>query len=301
MNKQKYQNDINFRIDTDINKLLNKNVKKVKDILVLSGGSIKGISQIGALHCLKKNNMLNNIKNIAATSVGSMVGLLICVGYQPIELFKFMKLLNLSQLKKLNMQNIMTKYGLDDGTRIKLVLKKLINAKGYDSNITFKDFYKKTQINFIVTGACINDKKIHYFSHTEYPEMKVLDAIRISISIPLIFTPCVYEGKIFIDGGCIDNFPIHLFENDIDRVIGIYVSEYRQTVQDIKFLEDYLNNTIQCLFEGITFRDTLSYNKSVIKIKCLYNGESLTDVVSLFDDGYNAAQAKINTGDLNIK
>jgi predicted acylesterase/phospholipase RssA len=295
--------DINDVMDTEINHILNKNNKKVKDTLVLSGGSVKGISQIGALHCLKKNNMLNCIKTIAGTSAGSMVGLLYCAGYQPMELFKFMKLINLNHAKKLDPYNIISKYGLDDGSRIMLILQKLINAKGFDINITFKEFYKKTNFNFIVTGSCINDKKIYYFSHTNYPDMKVLDGVRISISVPILFTPVVYEGKIFVDGGCIDNFPIHLFDKKIDNVIGIYVTEHRKHVSEIKFIEDYLNNTIQCLFEGVTHRDTLAYHKHIIKIKCMMTEvsgkESNLDIVNLFDEGFNAAWDKIKSGDLS--
>lgn len=299
--------DINDILDNEINNLLErKDIKKVKNILVLSGGSIKGISQIGALHCLKKNNMLDHINTIAATSAGSMVGMLYSAGYQPMELFKFMKLINLEQAKKIDAQNMITKYGLDDGTRIMLILQKLISAKNYSIEVTFKDFFKKTNINFIVTGTCINDKKIYYFSHANYPNMKVLDAIRISISLPILFTPCLYEGKIFIDGGCIDNFPIHLFADRIESVIGIYVADVRQYVEEINFIEDYLTNTIECLFEGATQRDIKVYNKYIICIDCKYKGFDMTNedttnnpnISSLFDEGYNATLKKIKSGDL---
>lgn len=299
--------DINLQLDTEIDKLLNRNNnKKIKTILVLSGGGPKGIAQLGALHCLKKNNMLDNIKNIAATSVGSMVGLLYSIGYQPFELFKFLRLIDLNKINNMDAHNLISKYGLDDGTRMILVLKKLLNAKGYDSDISFKNLYKKTKINLIVTGSCINDKKIYYFSHTSYPDMKVLDAVRISISVPIIFTPCVFEGKIFVDGGCIDNFPIHLFSNTIENVIGVYVAENREYVQEIKFIEEYLNNTIQCLFEGVAQRDTLLHSKHIVHIKCSYpknskdSKESDIEIVDLFDNGYVTTQNKIDAGDFEI-
>lgn len=290
--------DINNILDDEINQLLNHNVSRAKEILVLSGGATKGVAQLGALHCLKKNNMLDKINTIAATSAGSAIGMLYCAGYQPMEFFKFIKLLNLDQTKKMETHNIVTKYGFDDGSRIMLVLTKLMNAKGFGSETSFKEFYIKTKINLIVTGACINDKKIYYFSHTNYPKMKILEAVRISMSLPIIFTPCTFEGKIFIDGGCIDNFPIHLFEDQLDKVIGIYVTETRETVQEIKFVEDFLINTIQCLFEGMTHRDTKTYNKYVINIKCTRCTESQTDLTNMFDEGFIVTQKKIDSGDL---
>ncbi|VBB18258.1 lysophospholipase-like [Yasminevirus sp. GU-2018] len=289
--------NINDLLDVEVSQLLDRNIKRDRDILVLSGGSTKGVAQIGALHCLKKNNMLKNIKTIAATSAGSMVGLLYCAGYQPLELYKFIKLIDLEMVKKLDAHNVITKYGLDDGSRMMLVLKKLVRAKGFSEDITFSEFYKKTGITFIVTGSCINDKRVYYFSHNTNPEMKVMEAIRISISIPIVFTPCMHEGKIFVDGGCIDNFPIQLFDGELDRVIGVYVSENRKIVNEIKYIEDYLSNIIQCLFEGITHRDT-KMHRCVVVIRCTQPGEKQTDIVNMFDEGYRATQQKIDTGDL---
>lgn len=292
--------NINEILDREISYLLNRDIKRERDILVLSGGSTKGVAQIGALHCLKKNNMLKHIKTIAATSAGSMIGLLYCAGYHPIELYKFIKLIDLEMVKKLDAQNVITKYGLDDGTRMMFVLKKMLVAKGFNEDISFINFYRRTNITFIVTGACINDKKPYYFSHMTYPDMQVMEAIRISISIPIVFTPYIHEGKIFVDGGCIDNFPIQLFNNDLDRVIGIYVTETRKVVNEIKYIEDYISNIIQCLFEGMAHRDTLNHNHNryVIVIRCSQAGETPTDLTHMFDEGYLAAQDKLDSGEL---
>lgn len=290
--------DINNVLDKELNFMLGRNILEINDtktILVLSGGSIKGVAQLGAMHCLRKHNLLSNIKTIAATSAGSFCGMLHCAGYQPMEVYKFIKHLKLDQCTKIDTSNIITKYGLDDGSRMIFVLAKLLKAKGFDDTITFKDFFNKTKIEFIVTGACINDKKVYYFSHKSNPQMKVLDAIRISMSIPIIFTPCTYEGKIFVDGGCIDNFPINLFDNKIrDTIIGIYVSEERQYIQDIKYIEDYLQNVLQCLYEGISYRDTQCHSKNIIQIKCSVSSNNQTALSCMFDEGFQSALKKIN-------
>ena len=293
-NKKLHEPDINLILDNEVGSLLNKKREHIKEILVLSGGSIKGVAQLGALHYLKKQNMLNNIKTIAATSAGAGTGMLLCAGYQPMEFFKFVKLLNLKQMKKIEAHNVITRYGLDDGTRLMLVFTKLMAAKGFEDDITFDEFYKRTKINLIITGACVNDKKVYYFSHTNYPSMKVFDAVRISVSVPILFTPCVFEEKIFVDGACIDNFPIHLFDNELDKVIGIYVTDVREVVKEIKFIEDYLINVMQCLFEGLKHRDIRAYQKHIIEIRCTKSSESPADLINMFDEGYDAAHKKYN-------
>lgn len=285
--------NINDILDNDINKIINKR-KNSKNILVLSGGAVKGLSQIGALHCLESHGLLKDIHTIAGTSAGSMVGLMYCIGYQPMELFKVLKLIDFKSTKKIETYNIINKYGFDDGSRMILVLEKLMNAKNYNKDITFKELYKKTNINLIVTGTCVNDKKVYYFSHNNYPKMRVLDAVRISISIPVLFTPVIYENKVFVDGGCMDNFPIHLFNDRLNNVIGIYVADHRDKHEEIKTISDYLNNTIQCFLEGMSQKDTNKYDKVIIKIKCLYNDDSTENIIKLFDDGYIEAQKRLN-------
>ena len=49
--------------------------------LLISGGAIKGILHLGALKALSEYNLLKNIKNYGGASSGSMIVLLLCVGY----------------------------------------------------------------------------------------------------------------------------------------------------------------------------------------------------------------------------
>ena len=78
--------------------------------------------------------MLNNIKTIAGTSVGAMIGMLYCAGYWPMEIFKFFKLLNWENIKTVNIPIFLTKYGLNDGSRMMFIFIKLMSAKGFDQN-----------------------------------------------------------------------------------------------------------------------------------------------------------------------
>ena len=289
--------DINNIIDNEINILLDKKLSKDIDTLILSGGSIKGIAQLGALHCLLENKIIdmNKIKNIAGTSAGSMVGLLFCIGYNPIEVFKFMKLVKLEKTRHIDMTNLITKFGLDNGQRIMLVLTKLLKSRNYSEDITFKELYDKTFINFTVTGSCINDKKAYYFSHTTYPYMKVLKAIRISMAVPIFFTPVQFENKIFVDGCCLDNYPIHLFNDRLYNVLGLYILDNREYVSNIRCIEDYLGNTINCLLDGMVQKIDGIYKNHTITITCNNFGDTINDVISLFDTGYNSIITKIES------
>ena len=77
-----------------------------------------------------------------------------------------------------------------------------------------------------LTGVNLTDQKIEVFSHETYPSMKVLDAVRISVSIPVYFEAIWMQPngkliakkdadsttKMMVDGGIIDNYPFYIFD-----------------------------------------------------------------------------------------
>lgn len=56
------------------------------DTLVISGGSVNGISALGALQYLRDNEYLNNIKTYIGTSSGAFICYLLAIGYTPVEI-----------------------------------------------------------------------------------------------------------------------------------------------------------------------------------------------------------------------
>jgi predicted acylesterase/phospholipase RssA len=280
--------DINEYINNKLNKLLDKDKPtKYIDTLVLSGGSVKGIAQIGALHYMESHGILKNINTIAGSSVGAIVGTMFALGYRPIEIYNFFLHVDIDKFSNINAYNFFNKLGLDDGKRFTLICRKFFKAKFLSADITFAEFYKINKIKLIITGVCVNDKKVYYFSHETEPNMKIINALRISISIPILFTPRKYKDKVFIDGGCIDNYPISLFDHKIDNVIGIYAKEKRES-EKITSIEIYLKNTIQCLQEGVIFNTNPKYDSRTIFIKC-EGGTSKKHIMAMFDQGYCSA------------
>lgn len=267
------------------------NIKRTK--LVLSGGGIKMIALIGAVAALNDLGLLHHINTFAGTSSGAILCFLLSIGYTSDELFEIIKLFDFNKLKNIEFYKFLTHYGLDDGIRLELFAKSLLNGKKIDENINFKKLYKMTGKTLIITATCINNKKIYYFSHKTAPNMKVITALRMSISIPIFYTPVFYKGKYYVDGGCIDNFPIHLFENNLDDVIGIYLNNIKDNVSSITNVEEYLFHTMQCLLEGHRAGSIKGFEKYCIQIN-LRNISAVdfhidaTTKKLLFDRGYDS-------------
>lgn len=279
------------------NTKFNTNTKKTK--LILSGGGVKGIAHLGGLQALEELGLLRDIDTYVGTSVGALILALLVISYTPNELFQFISEINLNKFKELSFNNLLKLFGLDDGKRVEIVIKKLFTGKNIDPCITFEELYKKTGKTLIITGSCLNDKKAYYFSHTNSPDMAIWLAVRISISIPVYFAPVKYKDKMFVDGGCIDNFPIQLFNHCLDEVIALYLTDIRDNVSDITNIEDLLLHIIQCLFEGVTCNSLKGYEKYTIKIslKKISMVDFIIDINTkqqLFNIGYSVVMDKFN-------
>jgi NTE family protein len=243
-------------------------LKKDKTILVLSGGGFRGISHVGVFHALEKEKMLKNIKTFAATSAGAIIATLYVIGYSPTEMRDFINLFDFGTFSNnIQFDNFFTDYGIDNGQNMRVTFEKMFTFKNIDKNITFAELNKKTGINLILTGVCLNDKKLYYFSHEKTPNMPVITALRISSAVPLWFSPIEYEKKFFIDGGIMNNYPISLFTDKIDNVIGVYLNEEKTQIDKIDNFESFIMNTIECLFEGMNMSLIGCYTEQTINLK----------------------------------
>jgi NTE family protein len=239
--------------------------QKGKEILILSGGGIKGIAYIGAFAALSKLNMINNFKIYVGTSVGALMAFLLIIGYKHNEMFEFIKLFDFIKLKNIDFTNAINNFGLDNGYNFEYLLKKLMEEKGYDDKTTLSELYKKTQKKLIITTVCVNDAKIIYMSHDTHPDIPVYLAIRMSISVPIYFCPVMYENKCYIDGGIIDNYPIRIFDK-LDKVLGLFLSDTEFKKDNIEHIDTYLM-LIYCSFmNGIAHNSMNGYERCTIKI-----------------------------------
>lgn len=264
--------------------------------LVLSGGGVKGICHIGALYALDELEILDKIEIFAGTSIGSLVIALYVVGYIPSELYNFIISFDFGQMKNVSIFN-MKHFGFDRCDKMEYVIYRLIIQKNIDPYITLAELYKITRKEVIFTTVCVNTKELCYISHETNPDIPLLTAVRMSMAIPILFTPVNYNGYLYIDGGCYDNYPISLFKNDTD-VLGILIVNCKDVVDTIDNLEVYLTNILWCIIHGKHHSQKLYYD-TTNTIKVDINSISSVDYSlpidkkdELFLKGYNSTLDK---------
>lgn len=261
--------------------------------LVLSGGGIKGICHLGAIQQLVQLGMidLKKIVAIAGSSIGAIIGMFLVLGYDIEQIKDLIFKLDVSKLFTPDVILFAEELGMDDGSTIMNYLEKVLTITTGISLITFKDLRKHTGIDYTVVGTCIDTKQAVYFNHINTPDIQVSKAIRISYSLPILFTPVTIDGKKYVDGACVDNFPMDLFKDKMSKTIGILLCNDNNTKSDCA--EEYLMALFNLMMHVYFSKDKDHKNNTIFvhmkKSVASINFKVTEDAKqSLFQDGIDA-------------
>jgi len=276
---------------------------KQKNILIISGGGLKGFSALGAIKNLIENEIITFPDIFAGTSVGGIICFLINIGYGPQDIYEMLKGIDFTNLiKYFETFDIITEacFGLMSPKPIIQIIYDCMKKKNISKNITFKELFDKTKSKLIITGTCINDVSLKYFSVDTYPDMPILKALRITISIPFIFKPYLFDNKLWVDGGLINNFPINLFIDKLDDVIGIYLDNHYENIDEITEVHHYIFRILKCINRGLNNDKLEIFKKYIINIITEENQSidwdiSLEEKERMFNIGYDKAQIYSNS------
>lgn len=188
-----------------------------KDTILFSGGGMRGVVFLGIMKYLEEHNF--QIENYYGVSVGSMFAFLMNIGFTADELTEVVINKNFTELCDINLKSFLTKFGLDTGNNIIKWIHDTMALKDIDSEITFLELYNKTYKKLTIFASNIVTSEMKCFDYKTSPTMKVVDAIRMSMSIPLIFTPKKLNGEIHVDGAVVNNFPIHFVTEECRRCL----------------------------------------------------------------------------------
>ncbi|CAH1248382.1 Hypp8116 [Branchiostoma lanceolatum] len=219
--------------------------------LVLKGGGAKGIAYIGACKVLDEAGILPNIKRFAGTSAGAITAALLAIGMSPQDMLDELSQKNLMELldppvKKgwfsfldwfphipgvpswltVDMMSMalaaITGRGVCEGEEFLNWFGDILDRnlerlhpdkKGLNKDITFDKLYHTLGVELCIVAYNMVFGNETYFHVKTTPMMKIQDAVRMSMSIPVVFKP--YEGVpgfTFIDGGLAANYPLWAFD-----------------------------------------------------------------------------------------
>ncbi len=89
--------------------------------------------------------------------------------------------------------------------------------------MTFQELYLKTNINTILVTTVIVtsrdaetgiDEGVKLLSHLHTPTLSIYTGLIMSMNVPYIFPPLLYENNYYVDGGVLNNFPMELLSEN---------------------------------------------------------------------------------------
>ncbi len=214
--------------------------------LVLSGGGAKGIAHIGVIQALEENDI--PIDYIAGTSMGAIVGALYSMGYTPAEMMELLMSRDFSYWSTGRIdENLVYYFAKDDPTpalfTIPVSLRDTVSVTRYPAsfisplpmNFGFLDLFTPCNaqcdgdfdrlfVPFRCVASDVRNKHKVVCSRGQLG-----DAVRASMSFPVVFQPIEMDSVLLYDGGIYDNFPVDVMRSEFAPSIMIGVDVHGTT------------------------------------------------------------------------
>ena len=239
----------------------NKQKSRPKVGVVLSGGGAKGAAHIGVLKYIEEMGI--PVDYVAGTSMGSIIGGLYSLGYEPDQMEMLISEMHWDELigNKID-RNYMSK---DVRDRRSTYLANVpfggdaASIRELNSNLAL-GLLPSAYVNNSSLINLFNDLCIGYQDDMDFNDLpipfacvatdivtghevvlrngNVAAAMRASMAIPGIFAPVEMGNYVLVDGGLVNNFPADVLrEMGADIIIGVEVStESQVTANDLKSL-----------------------------------------------------------------
>ena len=227
--------------------------------LVISGGGPSGLLYYGVLSQLAKKGFwkLSDIKSIYGCSIGAYLGFLLSLGYEWEWLDDYFikrpweKLAAASTTK---LTEIYEKKCLITHHFYTEAIKPLLLDKDLKETITLGEFYEYNKIDIHMYATNINAVNLEKvdISHKTHPNLSLIQALRMTMAVPIIFEPIFLNDGCYIDGGVMTNFPLHdciqQEKCDTDEILGIknvWEENLEQNINEKSSMFDFLLEIIK--------------------------------------------------------
>lgn len=260
--------------------------------LVFSSGGIHGIHFVGCLRALEESTILSSVRSIRGSSVGAFFGTLVCLGYTAKELENTLMRVNTNGLFQVHLDNILKcfdTFGIDEGRRLEQVFEVFLDQKMCQPHITFLELFQYTGIHLVVSATSLTNSCVEYFDYKRTPDMAVSHGLRISASIPFMFTPVHYNQSMYVDGGVLCHLPVPCIDKfSLPNTRIITFSIQRNPVQTIDSFTEY----IHALFECVNKKQEITKNEHRINIPVTSSGAHFEMSTKEKDDAIQCGYGK---------
>ena len=247
--------------------------------ICLSGGGIRTLAYIGALIVLEERGLLRQVREYVGVSAGAFVALTCCIGFSLEELEKLALQYDFSVLRNTELlfpsMNLFENFGFDNGQNLVRFLEVIMNYKGLDPQTTFREmaerFPERPRLRCYATDLVTCTHREYSLAAT--PNISLLYALRVSMSIPVYFTalPDPETGHLMTDGAVINSCPMEfLTAGEQTETLAILFKTSASHHSAVTDTWDFLQQLFSCVYLP---RTAVSLTLRSDQFLCLPNGE----------------------------
>ena len=210
--------------------------------LVMEGGGVKGIALAGALEVLEERGY--RVNRVAGSSAGAIAGALAASGVSAREMVEILRATDYRAFEDGPWWTrtmlgkglaIVTHLGVHRGDALASWLEQQLaehaepDWTGTFADLRYRDPDPAQQLSgpqafrLVVTASDLSAGRLRYLPTdadafgTAPEQLRVVDAVRASASIPLFFRPVRWKNahartSVLVDGGMLSNFPVSVFD-----------------------------------------------------------------------------------------
>jgi NTE family protein len=278
--------------------------------LVLSGGGAKGLSHIGTLKALEENHI--PIDYITGTSMGGIVGALYAAGYSARQIEDIALTSDFQdwvsgrfrsdysfyfQKTNVNASLLTAKLSIDTGLRISfrnnLVNDIPLNFALIELLSQASALSKDNFDNLFIPYRCMVSD---IFSQNSITIRKgsLAEAVRATMTVPLIYRPIKLDNQYVFDGGLYNNFPADVMRKEFnpDYMIGVNVSAKNFKEYPKNGDERLMNRLMLFMFLAKSDSTLIGEHGTYIEPELQdYTASNFYPVAELIKRGYDATMA----------
>ena len=270
------------------------------DTIVISGGSIKGITALGSVQYLYDNFLNEKLENFIGTSCGAIICYLLSIGYTPIEIMIYICTHHLvEKIQQFNLIDMINGNGAISYNPINDILEKMTLEK-IGRLITLGELKEKYKKKLICVTYNATIKKTEYLSSENYPELPCLIALRMSSNVPLLFDTFKYTNNYYLDGALSDNFPLEKAEEIGSKVIGFVLHSQNPPDNPSNKMLEYFFGIINIFIKDNTDKQIMNKSEKSTIINLYSNVSHMFDFfvksrdkLEMFSEGYQILKKEI--------
>ncbi|MCA6365276.1 MAG: patatin-like phospholipase family protein [Bacteroidetes bacterium] len=237
--------------------------------LVLSGGGPRGFAHFGVLKALEELNVKVDI--IAGTSAGAVAGAFFASGKSGEDAFKL--------IRKYSVWRWASMWGKQPGILSFGRAQKLFAQY-------LPDRFEDLHIPLLIPAT-----DIHAGESVVFSSGALVPAMCASSAIPVLFKPVEIDGRVFVDGGVLNNIPADLLRNRCHKIIAVNVNPILPTRNKIGRMQ-LVDRSIKLVIRRETEQKRPLWDIFIEPPACAHvNLLELKSAEKLFESGYETTMA----------